>query len=178
MPRLTKEQWEQIRADYEVHGLGNRELSRKYGLSTSTLSERAKKEQWVQGKTEQLVSRKIAAVKEMREIELETEQFGRVERRAFEKEVKDRLDLEGIRTSYYAELYAKGRELLKKVETPEQWKTLASGAKDLAPREGVGTVVNVASTPIMRPLTPKEAMESIIQQMEAEREDSQEQLLR
>ena len=81
MPRLTKEQWEQIRADYEIHGIGNRELSRKYGLSTSTLSERAKNEQWVQGKTEQLVSRKIAAVKEMREIELETEQFGRVERR-------------------------------------------------------------------------------------------------
>ena len=45
--------WETIRAEYEA-GATMGELSRKYGMSKSTLSVRAKKEGWTQDMTETL----------------------------------------------------------------------------------------------------------------------------
>ena len=77
--------------------------------------------------------------------------------------MQKRLDLEGVRSSFHANLYAKGEKILKGVETPNEWKTMTSGAKDLMPqKEAVSVNVNQQSLVI----NPKAAMEQVLGQID------------
>ena len=51
MARLTSEQWEQARAEYEVRGVSLGEVARRFGVSQQAASKRARKEGWKQGKS-------------------------------------------------------------------------------------------------------------------------------
>ena len=44
MARLTSEQWEQARAEYEVRGVSLGEVARRFGVSQQAASKRARKE--------------------------------------------------------------------------------------------------------------------------------------
>uniref|UniRef100_UPI00257A29D6 helix-turn-helix domain-containing protein n=1 Tax=Oceanithermus sp. TaxID=2268145 RepID=UPI00257A29D6 len=62
MPRLTLEQWEEIRARYEG-GASARELAREFGVSGQAISKRARKEGWSKGDiTKAIVNRAKAKV--------------------------------------------------------------------------------------------------------------------
>lgn len=50
MARLTPEQWEQARAEYEVRGVSLGDIARRFGVSQQAASKRARKEGWKQGK--------------------------------------------------------------------------------------------------------------------------------
>lgn len=49
MARLTPEQWEQARAEYEVRGVSLGDIARRFGVSQQAASKRARKEGWKQG---------------------------------------------------------------------------------------------------------------------------------
>jgi len=164
MPRLTKEQWEAARADFEIRGMGIREIARRFDLSPGAVSEKAKTEHWEQKKTEQLVEEKVSAIKAIAEVQRKTEHLEKVEKKAFEKEVNERLREEGLRSNFHCELYEKGRKILKNVETPSDWKTMTSGAKDLNPQKDTGTTVNVGQQAIF--ISPKAAMEQVLGQID------------
>jgi len=162
---LSKEIWQKVRLDYEIHGIGNRELERKYGIGSSTIANKIKTEHWKQSKTEHLVAQKVDAEIALAKAEKETEQakLSKAEKKAFEKEVQKRLDLEGIRSSFHANLYAKGEKILRSVETANEWKTMTSGAKDLMPqKEAVAVNVNQQAVVI----NPKAAMEQVLGQID------------
>lgn len=44
MARLTSEQWEQARAEYEVRGVSLGEVARRFGVSQQAASKRARKD--------------------------------------------------------------------------------------------------------------------------------------
>ena len=50
MARLTPEQWERARAEYEVRGVSLGDVAKRFGVATSSVSRRARAEGWMQGK--------------------------------------------------------------------------------------------------------------------------------
>ena len=73
MGRLTQEQWERARADYEVKGESMSAISREFGIDIAAISRKAKKEAWSQGKSQALVEKKINSIKQLAEIESESQ---------------------------------------------------------------------------------------------------------
>lgn len=74
MARLTTEQWQQAKADYEIHGLKAIDIADKYQVSRGRLSQVIKQEQWEQDKTKQTKQNKANAIIELAKIETETKQ--------------------------------------------------------------------------------------------------------
>lgn len=75
MARLSAEQWEQARAEYEVRGVSLGEVAKAFGVATSSVSRRARAEGWTQGKMQDLVERKVAAAKEMQAVETQMQEL-------------------------------------------------------------------------------------------------------
>ena len=89
MARLTQEQWEQARADFEIGGLSQADIVSKYGVSKSTVSERVKKEGWQEGKTELTEQIKTRAIIDILKTEQQTELLTRTEQAVFDAKVAD-----------------------------------------------------------------------------------------
>lgn len=96
MARLTQAQWEAAKADYEIGGFSYSQLVDKYGMSRGSISHRANKEEWKQGRVEHLVQKKANAIKEINEVEQQTEQMGGVQQVAIDNAVQKRLEAEEI----------------------------------------------------------------------------------
>ena len=146
MPRLTAKQWERARAEYEVRGIGLRETARTFGVSVGAVAKKAKAEGWKQGKSEQLVSRKVHALKELAKVNTESEHLPSTFQRTLDQVVKERLEIEGLLISFDKSLVSKGMEILKAADKPEQWETMTRGRRNLSPpqpRAEQQTTVNV-----------------------------------
>lgn len=96
MARLTNDQWELVRADYEIQGLPYSKLVEKYGISKATISRRANKENWLQGKVEHIVQKKVEVLTELDSISEQVEKLPPLEQQTIDKEVAERLAREKI----------------------------------------------------------------------------------
>ncbi|MBS9779911.1 MAG: hypothetical protein KGV51_04720 [Moraxellaceae bacterium] len=96
MARLTNDQWQIVRADYEIQGLSYRELVEKHGISKATISRRANKENWLQGKVEHIVQKKVEVLTELDSISEQVEKLPPLEQQTIDKEVAERLAREKI----------------------------------------------------------------------------------
>ncbi|MDO5686766.1 MAG: hypothetical protein Q4G42_05210 [Neisseria sp.] len=96
MARLTRQQWEQCRIDYEVKKMSYTELENKYNVNRSNISRRATKERWNQEKTQQIIAASVDVERKTQQINEETQHLNATTQRAIQKEVSDRLELEGI----------------------------------------------------------------------------------
>ena len=94
MARLTDEQWSCMRADYEVHQLTFTQLESKYGVNKSNISRRAKKENWNQDETQQLISASVCNEKEKILLTQQTQQLPQQTQQAVAIEVYDKLRFE------------------------------------------------------------------------------------
>ena len=94
MARLTPEQWEKIRADYEARGLSYSELAEMYGVNKSNISRRAKAEGWNQAETQRLIAATVENEKEKLALRNETQRLNATLRSAVQEEVFDRLVFE------------------------------------------------------------------------------------
>ena len=68
MARLTQEQWELVRADYEVRSLSNRELASKYGVSEAAIRKKAKSQEWVKEESAHFIDKKASVIKDLHDI--------------------------------------------------------------------------------------------------------------
>jgi len=87
MARLTADEWERVRADYEVRSMSFNELSKKYGIGKSTISKRVNSEGWIKGKSEPLVEKKINVINELVDIAEKSEPLGEPHNAAIDEEV-------------------------------------------------------------------------------------------
>lgn len=94
MARLTDSQWEIARADYEVRGISIRQIAKEYDVAPSTVSRRAKKEGWVEGKAQHLVERKVKAVIELQDTQQQMQHLNATQLAVVDNEVERRLRLE------------------------------------------------------------------------------------
>lgn len=164
MSRLTAEQWEQARADYEVRGLSLGEIARRFGISQQAVSKRAQKEGWKQGKSCGLVNKKVNAIKALYEAEKESCELPTTFKTTLEEVVRERVETEFALARFDQALIRRGLELLQGVEEPAQWELLTRGRRNLHPeRDRQGTTVNVSQQQAqqVRQLSPREALAEI-----------------
>lgn len=133
MGRLTAAQWEQARADYEVRGISLGDVARAYGVATSSVSRKARAEGWIQGRLQEVVEKKVAAVKEIAQIETQTQDLPLRMRHTIQSVVEERLQAEGMIAGWDVALAVKGTELARAATSAQELETLARARRHLDP---------------------------------------------
>lgn len=135
MARLTADQWEQARAEYEVRGVSLGDLAKRYCVATSSVSRKAKAEGWVQGKMQDLADRKVAAVKALAEVETQTQDLPLRLQYTLQSVVRERLQAEGMLASLDVALASKAITLAHQATSAADIETLSRARKNLAPAQ-------------------------------------------
>ena len=144
MARRKAEQWEQARAEYEVRGVSLGDIARSLKVATSSVSRRAKAEGWTQGRMQGLVGRKVAAIKELSEVETQTQELPLRLQYTMDSVVRERLQAEGLLASLDVALAGKAIALAQKATSAGEIETLSRARRNLAPQTfDRGTTVNV-----------------------------------
>lgn len=144
MARLTGEQWEQAKAEYEVRGVSFGDISKRFGVNVSSVSRRAKAEGWTQGKMQGLAERKVNVLKELAQVETQTQDLPLRFQVTLDDVVKERLEADRLLVRFDKSLLLKAQGILEGVKTPEEWETMTRGRRNLAPLQERGTTVNVS----------------------------------
>lgn len=173
MARLTPEQWEQARAEYEVRGVSLGVIAKRFGVATSSVSRRARAEGWMQGKMQDLAERKVAAVKALAEVETQTQDLPLRFQHTLQSVVKERLQAEGMLASLDVAIATQAIVMANRAATAEELETLSRARKNLAPqheRGGQTTTVTVnqqqaAQAEVKMP-SPRDALAEIVRQAE------------
>ena len=163
MARLKAEQWEQARAEYEVRGVSFGEIAKQFGVSDVAVGKRARKDGWVQGKSSDIVDKKICAIKMLHDAEVQSSDLSQTFRTTIDDVVRERLEADILFAQLDKALMLKAHAILAKVEKPEEWETMTRGRRNLAPQTASdrGTTVNVnqqqAQTPVhlLPPASPE-----------------------
>ena len=124
MARLTDEQWSCMRADHEVHQLTFTQLESKYGVNKSNISRRAKKENWNQDETQQLISASVCNEKEKILLTQQTQQLPQQTQQALAMEVYDKLRFEVQNNEDMAAVRDRVMEMLPLIDSPQQAKQI------------------------------------------------------
>lgn len=169
MARLTADQWEQARAEYEVRGVSLGDVAKSFGVATSSVSRRARAEGWTQGKMQELAARKVAAVKELAAVETQTQDLPLRYRHTLQSVVQERLQAEGLLASLDVALATKAIALANQATKADELETLSRARKNLAPTQqtpALQTTVNVqqqAQAGIMMS-SPRDALAEMVRQ--------------
>lgn len=59
---FTAKQWEEARVDYEINELSLNQVSKNHGMSFGAVQKRAKKENWIQGKSDKVITESVEAM--------------------------------------------------------------------------------------------------------------------
>lgn len=175
MARLTPEQWEQARAEYEVRGVSLGDVAKRFGVATSSVSRRARAEGWTQGKMQDLADRKIAAIKEIAAVETQTQDLPLRFQHTLQSVVKERLQAEGLLASLDVALATKAISLANQATSAADIETLSRARKNLAPaqqtpaqqtnvtvtQQAQASAVETVSTPPAPP-TPDSAVRAVL----------------
>ena len=171
MARLKSEQWEQARAEYEVRGVSLGEVAARFGVATSSVSRKAKAEGWTQGKMQGLAERKVAAVKELAEVETQTQNLPLRFQHTLDSVVKERLQADGLLASLDVALATRAIAMANRATSAEELETLSRARKNLAPpqeRGGQTTTVTVnqqqAAQADVRLPSPRDALAEVVRQ--------------
>ena len=169
MARLTPEQWERARAEYEVRGVSLGDVAKRFGVATSSVSRRARAEGWMQGKMQDLAERKVAAVKALAEVETQTQDLPLRFQHTLQSVVKERLQAEGMLASLDVALATTAIALANQATKADELETLSRARKNLAPAQQAAasqTTVNVQQQAQagISVQSPRDALAEIVRQ--------------
>ena len=119
MPRLTDKQWNLVKADYTVNGMSYTQLSDKYNVDKAAISRKAKSEAWTKAKNQQVVDKKVNALIELNECQLQTQQMTIEEQLKVEDSVKHELVMKGINQNFEQTLMGKAVDIARGIDVQE-----------------------------------------------------------
>ena len=131
MPRLNAEEWEMIRAKYEVQGSTVSALAKEFGINHAGIIRRAKTEGWRQGEYHKVTEEKINAVKELVRVEDEKSQLPNKHQYLIDRIAQKELEAQDIGADLKAAILSKSRDMLAKVTEPHHVLTLAKTHSEL-----------------------------------------------
>lgn len=96
MARRTDIDWKSIKDDYEIRGIGYRELAEKYGISKGGISLKANSQGWIKSKIEPVIGQKVEVIQQLSRINREIMNLEPEAVHYVEREVDRRLRLAGM----------------------------------------------------------------------------------
>lgn len=178
MARLTPEQWEQARAEYEVRGVSLGDIARRFGVSQQAASKRARKEGWKQGKVVGLSIKRSMRLRHYTKLSRESCGLPTTFRATIDDVVRERLEADHLFARFDKALLLKAQAILANVDRPEEWETMTRGRRNLAPQQERGTTVNVSqqasaqAAAVASALSPRDALNEILEQEQRETSDA------
>ena len=121
MARLTKAQWQEIKIAYEVDKLTFSELAEQFGVNKSNVSRKAKKEEWNQQETQQLIDASVRNRKETALLRKKTQLLNATEQRAINLKVEHQLEMEEIYNSFEKQLMGKAAKFMNTIDEADQY---------------------------------------------------------
>lgn len=167
MPRLTAETWEKARAEYEVRGLSLGEVAKNFGVTTPAVLKQARSGGWVQGKSKELVAKKVRAIKDLIEVNTESKQMPLTSQFTFEEIVREQLRAEGLKASFDSAFYKKAINLLENIDNPAELETISRARRNLSPpqQKEQRTTVNVTQQQAQGIIiSPRDALAELVKQ--------------
>ena len=168
MPRLTKQEWETIKDDFEVRGRSVSEIAKSYGVQVSSISRQAKKQKWKQGQKQKLVQDQVEILRKLDAVEKQKQMLPKHTQAAIEYAVATELELAGLRTTYHAAIYRKGLRMLQDAESAAELKTLSSVARDLMPQKEPAQINISQAQAQAQQMTPDQVMQELLSQEQAD----------
>lgn len=161
MPRMTGEQWELVKTDFEVRGLSLNSLAEKYPVDRSAISKRAKRECWQKGKLHSLIARKMALIKELVDIAVESHDLPAAYQFTIEDVIRERLEADGWLTKLNIAIAQKCLEFVSLVKTPKQLEILSRVHRNL---RDVPIQTQPMAQPAAQYISPRETMAALVRQ--------------
>lgn len=168
MARPNKEQWTMARAEYEVRGSSLAKIAKTLGIDRAAVSRRAKNEGWKQGKFVPHVDARVEATKTLSRLNEERDTMPPVIKYTVDDVVKLKLQAELAFADFEIALLQKGKELLGKTKTIQEFETMSRGHRNISPTKPATTVqVNQQQAVTAPPLSPRDALAEIVRQATA-----------
>lgn len=102
---IDKSIWAKIKADYEAGNIEEdkafTQLSVIYKVDRSTITKKAKKEDWIYGKNHGIITLESSTIKDFQELQNKKSHLNHTELKAVEKGVKRELEKDGINTNTF-----------------------------------------------------------------------------
>lgn len=102
---IDKAIWEKIKADYEAGNIEEdkafTQLSNNYLVDRTTITKKAKKENWIYGKNSQIITLETSVIKNIQEINEKKSHLNHTELMAVERGVKRELEKEEINSNTF-----------------------------------------------------------------------------
>lgn len=152
MAKLTPQQWELARADYEVKSLSIREIAKNYDVNASTISRQAKKDDWQQGKTQHLIDKKTNAIINLHQTQQQMQHLNATQQQAIDSEVALRLARENLFIDSALRNQKRANELLEIAEDLaqlNQHSQITARNKETVLGKNPDTAIQINNTPVV-----------------------------
>lgn len=131
MGRLTPDMWGQARADYEVRGWNMSKIAKMYGCDVSAISRAVKRNGWVQGKNQDLVERKLAAVSTYASVDEECKALPPIYQLTIDECVREQMQMGGLCAALANRIAYRAINLIRECTNVDQLETLSRVHRNL-----------------------------------------------
>jgi len=144
---FTPRQWEEARIDYEINGKSLNQVSKDHGISFAAIHKRSKKENWVQGKSDKVITESVKAITTLEHQKvIKSDNFTPREAveidRVIEEKVRFELRLQGLTNK----IFDKVETMVEMVDMPNDLlalqNTLLKGRETVLGKEPSTTINN------------------------------------
>lgn len=167
MARLTQQQWEHARAEYEISGKSYCAIAAKFGVVESAVRKKAGLEMWQKDKVRPLIDRKVNNIKELKKIAEESADLSAVEIRTFDKCVSEQVEFDLSLTRLGTKIAAKTSAMMDAAAELDEAEAASRVFRNLKGNDrSQQTTVNVQQQQAQgqAALSPKEALAEILAQ--------------
>lgn len=165
MARLTQQQWEQARAEYEVSGKSLSHIAKSFGVDVAAVHRKSKKEQWEQGKSQSLVTEKVAAIKALKEVKDKSQSLPLTFQKVIDREVASQVEFDEALLALECKIVRKTSAMVDSATELAHMETASRVCRNVSGKASNQTTVNVSQQQAQgQHVSPAEAIRQILEQ--------------
>ena len=127
---FSEKQWEEARIDYEINNKSLNQVSKEHGISFGAVQKRSKKENWVQGKSDTVITESVKAITTLEQQKvIKSDNFTPREAVEIDRVIEERVRIEHRLQSITHKIFDKVETMVEMVEMPNDLKTLQDTLK-------------------------------------------------
>ena len=142
MPRLTKEKWLEVKAEYENPTQSVNQLAQDYGISEAAIRKKANKDNWQKTNSEssRIIEEKVRTIKTLHELEEKSSNLSVPEQEKIDIEVQRRLELDELFFDFDKQIMHKAAKHVRLIKDSDEYAAsklvqLSNVRKNISPKQ-------------------------------------------